>query len=76
MLNVSPCHTYEFAYYSFPKWLIALLNALAIPLYMIPQSLHISVKSARSRLRKRVFLNSSARSLDGRTLAQTPQLYP
>jgi len=60
MLKVSPC--YKFAYSSFPKWLIALLNALVIPLYIILRSLDIPIKGARSRLRKRVFPNSSARS--------------
>jgi hypothetical protein len=38
MLNVSARLAHEFACYSFPKWLIALLNALVIPSYMILRS--------------------------------------
>jgi len=39
MLMPNPHLSYALARHSFSKWLIALLNALIIPSYMVPQSL-------------------------------------
>ena len=52
MLKVTPYITYEFAYYSFPQWLITLLNALVIPPYIILRSLYWAGRRERRAFRE------------------------